>query len=68
MICEEINWQAYAEIAYGLLGWSPQEFWAATPQDFWIAYGGWQKRHGTMGSHMQPLNRAELDQLIKIQH
>ena len=30
----------------GALGWSPGEFWSATPQDLIAAYEGWRKVNG----------------------
>jgi len=65
-IPEDIDWRIYAEIAFILLRWSPRDFWAATPVDFWIAYGGWRKRNGLDVSEIKPLGRDELDQLMKI--
>ncbi len=29
------------EIALGILGWSPEVFWKATPHEFWAAWDGW---------------------------
>lgn len=60
----EIDWRRYAEIAYVTFGWSPDQFWQATPVDFWCAYRGHQKMRGTAaGDH--PLRRAEFDNLLK---
>ncbi len=63
---EQINWACYAEIAYVNFGWSPDEFWQATPTDFWCAYGGWQKMHGGGGIEA-PLSRDELNDLVSRQ-
>jgi len=61
-----IDWSCYAEIAYVNFGWSPDEFWSATPVDFWCAYHGWQKvRYGDMGA--EPLKRSELNDLVSRQ-
>ena len=40
----------------GAMGWSPAEFWDATPADLTIAYAGWRKMHGLEGrtSDMTP--------------
>jgi len=27
------NWQLLRKVAYGVLGWSPSDFWASTPWD-----------------------------------
>jgi hypothetical protein len=62
---KQIDWSRYAEIAFVNFGWSPDQFWRATPSDFWCAYRGWQKvRHG--GSD-NPLSRVELNDLVSRQ-
>lgn len=58
-----IDWARYAEIAYVTFGWSPDQFWRATPVDFWCAYRGWRRRHGG-GEDCRPLDRAELNDLV----
>ena len=30
----------------GILGWTPSEFWSATPHDLMAALDGWKERHG----------------------
>lgn len=32
--------------AMGVLGWSPTDFWAATPRDVALAWRGWCQVHG----------------------
>ncbi|MCF8473074.1 MAG: phage tail assembly chaperone [Emcibacter sp.] len=60
---QQINWAGYAQIAYVNFGWSPDEFWRATPSDFWCAYRGWQKILGkSVGQNS--LSRAELNALV----
>lgn len=59
----EVDWSRYAEIAYVNFGWSPQEFWQATPTDFWCAYRGWRKLNKGAGAEI-PLNRRELNDLV----
>ncbi|PCJ44591.1 MAG: hypothetical protein COA81_01425 [Alphaproteobacteria bacterium] len=58
----QIDWSRYAEIAYVNFGWSPDQFWRATPVDFWCAYRGWQKLRG--GAADNPLSRTELNELV----
>ena len=29
-------------IATGLMGWSPDKFWHATPHEFWSAWEAWK--------------------------
>ncbi|PCI33383.1 MAG: hypothetical protein COB54_03510 [Alphaproteobacteria bacterium] len=61
----QIDWARYAEIAYVNFGWSPDQFWRATPADFWCAYAGWRKVRG--GSGEAPLSRSELNDLVSRQ-
>ena len=60
---EQINWVIYAEIAYVNFGWSPDQFWRATPADFWCAYEGWKKMQAG-GEIEAPLSRNELNNLV----
>ncbi|MCK5424795.1 MAG: phage tail assembly chaperone [Emcibacter sp.] len=60
----QINWSRYAEIAYVNFGWSPDQFWRATPSDFWCAYAGWRKIWGRTDD---PLSRSELNDLVSRQ-
>lgn len=50
---------AAARVAMGLLGWPPDAFWQATPQDLRLALEG---RLGRASAH--GLGRAELEQLM----
>ena len=60
----DINWENYALVAYGLLGWSPHDFWGATPLDFHLSFKAWKKvNHASFGEGF--LNRADLDILIQ---
>jgi Phage tail assembly chaperone protein, TAC len=36
----------HAGVATGLLGWAPDIFWAATPQDWHLAWRSWAQAHG----------------------
>lgn len=63
---KQIDWSCYAEIAYVNFGWSPGQFWRATPADFWCAYAGWQKIRGTSDMD-EPLCRSELNDLVSRQ-
>jgi Phage tail assembly chaperone protein, TAC len=58
----EIVWRRIAEVATGILGWSPETFWAATPAEFWTAWDGWRSGHaGCDGvTSVQPLARDDL--------
>lgn len=48
-----------ARVATGLLGWSPEEFWRATPQDLRLAVEGRLGRSETAG-----FGQAELAALM----
>ena len=36
----------FAEFSYGVLHWSPRDFWAATPWDVFRAMAGWRRVNG----------------------
>ena len=59
----EIDWRRLAEAATGLLGWTPEIFWAATPAEFWAAWDGWHQPFQPSGS--APLGRKETASLLK---
>ncbi|MGK2284713.1 phage tail assembly chaperone [Pedomonas sp. V897] len=50
-----------ARVATGLLGWPPQVFWQATPQDLWLALEG---RLGHGGGGGAAFGRADLARLM----
>ncbi len=59
----DVNWRMYAEVATGLLGWSPDIFWASTPEEFRVALKGWQSfRQGA--ASVIPLKREEMAMLL----
>ncbi len=60
----EINWENYALVAYGLLGWSPHDFWRSTPLDFHLSFKAWKKTNDVPFEE-DFLNRADLDALIQ---
>jgi len=64
VMMDKINWSRYGEIAYVNFGWSPDQFWRATPTDFWCAYKGWQKIRCGFSDNMPPLKRSELNDLV----
>ncbi len=59
---DAIDWRRLAEVATGLLGWTPETFWAATPAEFWTAWDGWRARFSAPGA--APLVRPDLDRLM----
>jgi len=61
---DKVNWSRYGEIAYVNFGWSPDQFWRATPTDFWCAYKGWRKAHSGITGDVTPLMRSELNDLV----
>ncbi len=44
----------------GALGWSPTEFWEATPHDLHVAYSGWRKVNGIKEDGPSDMTPAEL--------
>ncbi|MFQ5954702.1 MAG: phage tail assembly chaperone [Kiloniellales bacterium] len=46
---DDLDWSAFLEAAMGVIGWSPETFWAATPREFWAAFAGWRRAHGMDG-------------------
>lgn len=43
----------------GVLGWSPSEFWSATPIELGLAIKGWKIANG-IGTHSESNNNAIL--------
>ncbi len=50
--------------AMGVLGWSPRDFWEATPADVRLAWHGWCDVHG-INSTNSPCDRATFDVLLQ---
>lgn len=53
----------------GVLGWSPTEFWRATPWDLYFAIDGWQESQGIeqdpdTGGILTAAEVAELQELL----
>lgn len=48
------------EVAMGALGWSPSEFWRATPADIGAAFSGWRQIHGAGDNGVPDMTPAEL--------
>jgi Phage tail assembly chaperone protein, TAC len=59
----DIDWRRIAEIATGVLGWSPAVFWSATPAEFWTAWDGWRARNA-IAPPVSPARRADLGALM----
>ena len=59
----DIDWRRIAEIATGVLGWRPRDFWSATPAEFWTAWDGWRARNGGAEA-VSPAGRADLTALL----
>jgi Phage tail assembly chaperone protein, TAC len=57
-------WLAQAAVATGLMGWRPDEFWSATPVEFFTAWRGWLRAQGHIDAP-QVTTHAELARLMK---
>lgn len=57
-----MDWRRYGEIGMGILGWSPDAFWRATPGDLAMALDGWREKHG-IGRAGGALTAADVAQL-----
>ncbi len=60
---KELDWRLFGEIAAGALGWAPDEFWRATPHEFWMAYDGWCTANlpkDEFGDEFEPYSEDEL--------
>lgn len=51
----------------GLVGWSPETFWAATLPELYYAVRGWQRANGQNPDDQPgtPMTRAELNDLME---
>ncbi len=49
--------------AMAVLGWSPRDFWSATPLDVQLAWTGWRALHG-LPDAADVCNRADFDALL----
>lgn len=60
-MAEDGIWAEAARVALGLLQWSPEVFWRATPAELRLAIAGRMGRNGAVA----PLDRAELAALAR---
>lgn len=57
-----LDWRLMAGMACGLMGWTPDAFWRATPAEFWPAWQQWARARGlTPDKYM---TRDELRELM----
>jgi len=49
----------------GVLSWTPDEFWNATPYELQAALDGWSDAHGA-GPQAEPMTLEELEELCKL--
>lgn len=42
-MAKQIDWQGYAGVSSVLLGWTPDQFWRATPPEFFSAVQAYQR-------------------------
>ena len=55
----EIPWRRWQEIAFGVLGWKPQEYWQSTLTEFFAAYDGWAEANGVKKAKGSKLTKEE---------
>ncbi len=53
----------HLRVALGVLGWPPYAFWRATPRELWLAFDGYQQRHGL--KRTPPVSRVRLAALMR---
>lgn len=53
------------DVAFNVLGWTPETFWRATPNEFWAAYNGRLERLAARRAAAGPPTRAELDDMMR---
>ena len=50
----------------GLLSWKPEEFWNATPHDFWRGFKGWRRANGLDKPQNSPMSAEERKELLEL--
>lgn len=55
--------EAHMRVALGVLFWSPQIFWRATPRELWLAFDGYQEHRGLKDAI--PVSRVRLTALMR---
>jgi len=59
--------KVFAEFAYGVLHWSPSDFWCSTPWDLYRAMTGWRKVNGVAsGKTLTPEKIKQLKELAEM--
>lgn len=53
------------EIAFGILKWTPTEFWNATPNELWRGLDGWQLTQGRKRKDDKPKLDQAWNQRLK---
>lgn len=53
----------HMRVALGVVGWPPYAFWRATPRELWLAFDGYQQRHGL--KRAAPVSRVRLAELMR---
>jgi len=57
--------KSFAEFSYGVLHWSPSDFWCSTPWDVFRAMAGWRAVNGVAKPKGAKLSR---DEVAEIKH
>ncbi|MGD8326353.1 MAG: phage tail assembly chaperone [Sphingomonadales bacterium] len=58
------DWGRMAGLATGLLGWQVDDFWQATPIEFYKAWLAWAEARGLDVNQKGALNRDEFSSMI----
>jgi uncharacterized phage protein (TIGR02216 family) len=52
------------EIALGVLGFTPKDFWQMTPPEWLAALKGWKKKYGMKDDLVPDITRADIERLM----
>ena len=44
----------------GAMGWTPAEFWAATPSELWTFLAGWRRANGLERFRLDPVSAHDM--------
>ena len=61
-----LPWPQLMEIAFGVLGCAPEDFWQMTPPEWLAALNGWKRKYGMAETPVQPIRRSDLEHLMAL--